>query len=179
MTVRSINKNSGDVARCCEIYNYYIENSVYTLEFDCLSAEAFGERVERISRDYPYIVAEDDDGNVVGYAYLHEISERRGYMYTCDLSIYVDKDFRGKGIGGALMNEVLHRGAEQGIRDAIAVITGENKPSLAFHGRMGFETVGILKNVAEKHGRRFDVVYMQKNIENLRTSDYDVRLETV
>ena len=73
MEIRTI--GDGDIARCAEIYNYYIENTTVTFEEAPLSAEEFGERVARIKKEYPYFVAELD-GVVVGYAYLDKYNER-------------------------------------------------------------------------------------------------------
>lgn len=152
-----------DCPACLEIYNWYIENTTYTLEFDSLTEAQFLERIEQISSSYPYIVCEED-GRVLGYSYLDPFGVRKGYRYTCDLAIYVDRNCRKKGVGKALMEEILRRGREQGLRDVIAVITDENENSLAFHRHMGFKEAGRLNGVADKFGRRFGVVYMQKTI---------------
>lgn len=155
---------AGDYARCLEIYNWYIQNSTATLEFDPLSLVQFSERIERIRQNYPYIVCEDE-GIVIGYSYLDPFGVRKGYRYTCDLAIYVDRDQRRKGVGRMLMDAVLAAGKAQGLRDVIAVITDENETSLAFHARMGFHEAGHMNGIADKFGRRFGVVYMQRTLQ--------------
>lgn len=84
MIIRNIKKE--DIRRCVEIYNYYIINSTATFEEQPLTEAQFAERVKRISADYPYLVAEED-GKVVGYAYLDKYNERSAYRFTADLSI--------------------------------------------------------------------------------------------
>jgi len=153
-----------DYARCLEIYNWYIQNSTATLEFDPLTLEQFAARIERIRQGYPYYVCEDD-GAVIGYCYLDPFGVRKGYRYTCDLAIYVDRSRRKTGAGRILLDTVLAAGKAQGLRDVIAVITDENEASLAFHTRMGFREAGHMVGVADKFGRRFGVVYMQKTLQ--------------
>lgn len=164
LVVREIEKS--DVADCCEIYNYYIVNTTNTLENETLTVDKFWKRVVKIKERYPYIVCADNN-RVVGYAYLSPLNERFGYRYTCDVSIYVDVSHRGSGVGKALMKEILSLGEKINICEVIAVITDENENSKAFHSKMGFKTVGVLENVANKHGRTFNVVYMQKKIKEL------------
>ncbi len=162
MMIRDIEKR--DYQRCMEIYNWYIQNTPYTLENEAHTVESFSERVERIKTRYPYIVCEDE-GRVMGYAYLDPFGTRWGYRYTADLAIYVDKNFTGRGMGSILMEELLSRAEKSEIRDVIAVVTEENPGSIAFHEKMGFTIEGRFKGIADKFGRRFGVVYMQKNIQ--------------
>lgn len=162
MNIRDVRES--DCSRCLEIYNYYIENSCYTLEFDPLTEDQFLERIRTISAKFPYIVCEDE-GRVVGYAYIDPFGPRKGYRFTTDVAIYADKDCRRKGVGEALMTEIFRRAAILGIRDIISVVTAENPASLAFHAKMGFKRVALLEGVADKFGKRFDVIYMQKRIQ--------------
>ena len=161
MEIRTI--GDGDIARCAEIYNYYIENTTVTFEETPLSAEEFGGRVAHIKKDYPYFVAELD-GVVVGYAYLDKYNERSAYRYTADLSVYLDKDCVAKGMGSLLYESIERAACDMGIRNIVSLVTEENEPSKAFHARHGFDTVGTLSKVGIKFGRWLDVVLFQKKI---------------
>ena len=103
MIIRNIKKE--DIRRCVEIYNYYIINSTATFEEQPLTEAQFAERVKRISADYPYLVAEED-GKVVGYAYLDKYNERSAYRFTADLSIYLDNSCVSHGVGSRLLAEI-------------------------------------------------------------------------
>ena len=103
MIIRNIKEE--DIRRCVEIYNYYIINSTATFEEQPLTEAQFAERVKRISAGYPYLVAEED-GKVVGYAYLDKYNERSAYRYTADLSVYLDKNCVAKGTGSLLYERV-------------------------------------------------------------------------
>ncbi len=73
-----------DINKCLEIYNYYIEYTCYTLEEEKLTLSQFEERCYRISSKFPYIVMEDDNKGIVGYAYLDIFHERSAYRKTVD-----------------------------------------------------------------------------------------------
>ena len=144
LTVRPIAEN--DIVRCAEIYNYYIENTTITFEEQPLSVEVFAARVRRIEASYPYLVAEED-GIVVGYAYLDAYNERSAYRYTADLSIYLAHDRLSRGVGGKLLDKIERDGAARGLRNVISIVTEENTRSIAFHEKHGFTEVGRMRKV--------------------------------
>lgn len=156
MTVREI--EPGDIPACRELYNYYIENTTFSFETEPVSPEDFAARVERISAVYPYLVCEDE-GRVVGFCYLDVFSERGAYRFTCDLSVYVDKDSRKQGIGFAMTEEILSRAKAMGLKTVVAVITSENTVSESFHRKMGFELTASLSDVGYKFGRWLGIKY--------------------
>ena len=161
MVVRQI--TPADYAQCCALYNYYIENTVVTFEYDPLSDEAFAARADGISSRFPYLVCETEDG-IAGFAYLDLFGERKGFHYTLDVSIYVREDIRHCGIGSALIEELVRQGDAAGYRDLIAVITGENSASIAFHAAHGFKKAAEIKGIGDKFGKRLDLVYMQRTL---------------
>ncbi len=152
-----------DIPFCLEIYNYYIVNTTYSFEELPLSAEAFEKRTFAISAKYPYIVAEED-GKVIGYAYLAEFSDRTAYRFTADLSIYLDKGSTGKGIGKLLISEIEARGKAMGIKNIIAIITEQNCASVAFHQKHGYTVCGDFPCVGYKFGQWLGVKYLIKRI---------------
>lgn len=162
MIVRKITQ--ADIPHCTEIYNYYIENTTVTFEEKPLTAQEFSARVRQISKDYPYLVAEED-GEVVGYAYLDKYNERSAYRYTADLSIYLDKSRTAKGTGSLLLAEAEKAAAECGIVNILALITEENSASIAFHRKHGYEFTGVLKKVGFKQDKWLDVLFYQKRLE--------------
>ncbi len=152
-----------DIPFCLEIYNYYIVNTTYSFEELPLSEEAFEKRTLAISAKYPYIVAEED-GKIIGYAYLAAFSERTAYRFTADLSIYLDKGWAGKGIGKLLLSEIEARGKAMGIKNIIAIITEQNCASVAFHQKHGYTVCGDFSDVGYKFGQWLGVKYLIKRI---------------
>lgn len=153
-----------DVAACVDIYNFYIRETTVTFEESELSADEFGVRVVRILGDgYPYIVAQEQ-GRVIGYAYLDMFSPRTAYRYTADLSIYVANDCRARGVGRLMYDEIESCARKMGLRNIISVITEHNRPSIAFHERHGFALAGKLDATGYKFDRWLGVFMYQKRI---------------
>ena len=152
-----------DVEALVSIYNYYIENTTCTLELEALSPEEFGARVAKITERFPYLVYEED-GEVLGYAYLNDFNPRGGYRFTADLSLYVAQDARGKGIGRALYEAIEPMAKEMGLQNIVSLITSENEASLAFHDRLGFERVARIDRIANKFDRWIGLCYCIKRI---------------
>ena len=152
-----------DIESLAAIYNYYIENTTCTLELEALSTEAFRARVEKISVRFPYLVYEED-GEILGYAYLNDFNPRGGYRFTADLSLYVAPTARGRGIGRALYEAIEPRAKEMGLCNVISLITSENEASLAFHDALGFERVAKIDGIARKFDRWIGLCYCIKRI---------------
>mgnify|MGYP004678030163 FL=1 len=165
--IRDISEQGQDIDRCLEIYNYYIENTTITFEEEKLKRQAFAERIARIRKGYPFLVAEVE-GKVAGYVYLDKYHERSAYRYTADLSIYLDKEVSGCGIGGMLLEEIEKRAAQAGIRNIISLITQENERSVHFHEKHGYVKKGELEQVGLKFGRWLNVLFYQKKVENCK-----------
>ncbi len=154
-----------DIPVCVSLYNRYITDTTVTFEFDPLTAEQFERRVRRITQNYPYLVYEDDETErVLGYAYLDCYSERKAYRFTCDLSIYLAMDVRGRGIGRALYEAIEAEAYRRGFYTVVAIVTGENTASMAFHEAMGFVKMADFENMGHKFGRWLGVRYYRKNL---------------
>ncbi len=152
-----------DIDALAAIYNYYIENTTFTLELEPLTEQVFAERVRSISARYPYLVYEEN-GEILGYAYLSEFNRRGGYRFTVDLSLYVLPTARGRGIGRRLYGEIEKLAKESGYCNIISLITSENEASLAFHDKLGFECVAKIDGIANKFDRWLGLCYCIKRI---------------
>lgn len=165
MKIRNI--ESQDIEKCCQIYNYYIENTCYTLEEKKLSLDDFKARVESINAKFPYIVVENDAKEVIGYAYLNTFNSRSAYKITADLSIYISKDHLGEHVGSLLLNQIEKLALKQGIKNIISIVTSENENSFKFHIKNGFELQGTIKDVAVKFSKVISVHYFKKVISKI------------
>ncbi len=152
-----------DIARCLEIYNYYILHTPFSFEEAPLSLDAFKKRCQRISEEYPYIVLEDNASKVVGYAYLDVFNPRSACRKkTADLSIYVDCDLTHAGYGTLLLEAIEKEGKQKGLSNIVSMVTTSNKASLAFHLKHGFLLEGEVKDIAEKFGESLGLYYLRK-----------------
>jgi L-amino acid N-acyltransferase len=102
------------------------------------------------------------DNNVVGWASLSKWSDRCAYDGTAEVSVYVHKDFRDKGIGKRLLEVITLEGKEKGLHTLISRISEGNEKSIYLHERLGFNSVGTLKEVGKKFGKLLDVHMLQK-----------------
>jgi len=162
MIIRKLEKK--DIAACLTIFNYYIENTMYSMELEPLNPETFTKRIDGIPDWYPKFVCEED-GKLIGYAYLHAFLPREGYIHTAEMTMYIDKDNRDRGIGRMLANKLIEESKAVGIWDIITIITGENANSFVFNKRIGFKEIAVFPGIAEKFGRRISVHYMQLKLK--------------
>ncbi len=114
-----------------------------------------------LAKGYPYIVAEAADGTLLGYAYASAFRTRPAYRWLVEDSIYLPPSARGRGIGKALLAELLARSERLGFRQMVAVIGGASPASVALHRSLGFELTGTLRGTGFKNGRWLDTTLMQ------------------
>ncbi len=99
---------------------------------------------------------------VLGFGSLSAFRERSGYAATAENSVYVDRAQRGRGIGRALLAELLTLASAHGFHSVIARIAGHNETSIGLHRAAGFELVGVEREVGRKHRQWLDVVELQR-----------------
>lgn len=146
-----------DTLRLCEIYTPYVEKTAITFADTPLTQADF---LHKIHSPYPMVVCEEN-GQVLGYAYGARFREKEAYRWAVELSIYVDENHRGKGIGKNLLRRLLLLLKAQHFQSAFSCITLPNAPSLALHRSFGFQEVGHFKNAGHKLGQWRDVSWLQ------------------
>jgi phosphinothricin acetyltransferase len=121
------------------------------------------EMAERIRKAHLWLVAERD-GEIVGYAYGGRHRDRAAYNSTVEVSAYVDRSAHRTGLGRSLYTELFDRLKERGFRLLVAGITLPNEASVGIHEALGFEPVGVYKNVGFKNGEWWDVGWWQLDL---------------
>jgi phosphinothricin acetyltransferase len=152
-----------DAQACQAIYAHHVLNGVGTFEEAPPTAEDMARRMADVgARGLPWLVAEDGFG-VRGFAYASPFRLRAAYRYTVEDSIYLAADAAGRGLGRALLTEVIARCEALGLRQMVAVIgDSANAASIGVHRACGFEHRGVTPALGFKHGRFVDVVWMQR-----------------
>ena len=151
----------GDAAAICEIYNQGIEERVATLETELRTPEERRQWMAARGPRHPVVVAEHD-GRVVGWASLNAFNPRRAYDHVADLSVYVDRAWRGKGVGRRLIDHVTALARRLTYHKIVLAAFPENAQGMALYERAGFRTVGIYREQGQLDGKWVDVIVMEK-----------------
>lgn len=150
-----------DANALLDIYSPYVLDTTVTFEYDIPSVEVFKERILKTLVDFPYYVYEKD-GRILGYAYASKFHPRPAYQWSCELSVYVDKDHGHLGIGTKLYDCLEQRLAQMGYLNAYACITYPNPNSIAFHEKRQYRKVAHYHFCGYKLGKYLDVVWFEK-----------------
>jgi L-amino acid N-acyltransferase YncA len=152
-----------DAPALAAIYGHHVLHGVGTFEETSPSPEEMTRRLEAVrALRLPYLVAQAEEG-VIGFAYASAFRPRAAYRYAAEDSVYVAPGHIGRGVGRALVGEVVARCEAMGLRQLVAVIGGsDNTASIGLHRSLGFEMKGVTPGLGFKHGRWVDVVWMQK-----------------
>lgn len=169
-----------DAKDLVNIYQYYVENTAITFEYETPSVQEFSQRIERTLQRYPYIVAKLND-KIVGYAYASAFHPRKAYQWNAEISIYIDIDHQKKGIGKQLYTYMEKYLKDMGIIHIYACIATTDTPnqylnnnSEAFHHHLGYSKVAHFKNCGYKFNQWFDMIWMEKQINPLQHPSMDI-----
>lgn len=152
-----------DISAITEIYAHYVLNSAATFETDPPDKDEMARRRQDVlKRNLPFLVAEVDS-TVAAYAYAVPYRARAAYRFTVEDSIYVQRDYLGKGIGRSLLGALIAACEKVSCRQMIAVIGGQdNAASVRLHETFGFRRVGVLQAAGFKLGAWADTLIMQR-----------------
>lgn len=154
-----------DCVALLEIINYNIINSTALYDYHprtLTQQEAIFD--DKLQKDFPILVAVLDN-KIVGFGYYSEFRFREAYRFTVEHSVYVHPDYQGLKIGQKLLETLIETAKNQKLHTMIAVIDSENQGSVKFHEKLGFETVGIIKESGFKFNRWLHSVFMQKMLD--------------
>jgi L-amino acid N-acyltransferase YncA len=143
-----------------QIYNIEVLGSTVTFDLVVRSPDEQAEWMAQHSGVYPVVVAEID-GEVVGFASLSPYRPRPAYSTSVEDSVYVAANLRGEGVGKALLAEVVALARVHGFHAVIARIVGDHEASIALHRSIGFELIGVEREIGRKFSRWLDVALMQ------------------
>jgi phosphinothricin acetyltransferase len=162
MDIRRVRR--ADAAAIAAIYAYYVRETIISFEDVPPDPAEMETRIAAITARYPWFVAEDDNGAIVGYAYAGPHGTRAGYRWSVDVSVYLAPDVHGRGIGRALYAVLFPELQRMGFRRAYAGITLPNAKSVGIHEAFGMTLVGVYQRVGFKHGSWWDVGWWQRDL---------------
>lgn len=150
-----------DIGTITEIYNDAILNTTATFDTEIKTTDERTVWFNSHDENHPVLVGEIN-GAVIAWASLTRWSDRCAYDKTAEVSVYVEKKYRGIGVGKRLLEQLVLRAEECGIHYILSRITEGNESSIHLHELFGFEHVGVMKEVGFKFGKFLNVTLMQK-----------------
>ncbi|WP_077145629.1 arsinothricin resistance N-acetyltransferase ArsN1 family B [Sphingopyxis sp. KK2] len=151
----------GDAPAVQAIYAPYVTSTTISFEEVPPDVAEMERRIAAILLKYPYLVAEVD-GQVVGYAYASEHRTRAAYRTSVDVTVYVAPGAQRSGVARRLYSSLLPTAANMGYHAAFAGIALPNDASVGLHEAMGFEPIGIYREVGRKFDAWHDVGWWQR-----------------
>jgi phosphinothricin acetyltransferase len=151
-----------DAAAICRIYNQGIEDRIATLETELRTP---GERERWLAARgprHPVIVVEAEGGQVVGWGSLNPFNAREAYRFVADISVYVERGWRGKGVGSVILERLIELARERGFHKMVLSAFPFNAAGIGLYSKYGFRTVGVYREQGLLDGRWVDTVVMEK-----------------
>ena len=158
MTLRDA--TPADLPAINDVYNHYVLTCTCTYQ---VTPATLAEREEWFAgrgARHPVIVAEEN-GEVLAWGSLSAFHKREAYAATVENSVYVSHRHQRRGLGRAVLEELIRRARAAGVHSIVAGISADQEGSIALHTRLGFAPAGLLREVGGKFGRTLDVIYMQ------------------
>ena len=153
---------AADAAAIAGIYNHYIANTDVTFEEQALDALAMAGRITDVGEaGLPWLVAEGEPGQVLGYAYASRWNGRCAYRFAVEITVYLASDATSRGLGSRLYAALFQALRERSMHVVIAGIALPNEASIALHEKFGMEKVAHFREVGCKFDRWIDVGYWQ------------------
>lgn len=150
-----------DAQAICNIYNYYVENTVITFEEDLVPVSEMEHKIQKTKNTHPWLVYEEG-GKILAYAYGSPWRVKSAYRFSAELTIYSDVDRKKKGVGLELYSELLKQLGAMGVHAVYGVITVPNEKSNRLHEKLGFIKCGHFTEVGFKFNKWIDVGYWEK-----------------
>lgn len=150
-----------DAAGIARIYNHYVLNSTFTFEEQPVGEAEIADRMSKVqTQSLSYMVMEVD-GDIVGFAYAGPWVGRSAYRFSAEITVYIDPDFKGQGLGTQLYESLIRDLRDKKIHGVIAIIALPNEASVALHEKFGFQKVAHFREVGWKFERWIDVGYWE------------------
>jgi len=155
-----------DLPDVLAVYRHYVRNSVVTFDEKPPTLAQFRSRFRHYQKlGYPFRVARSPQGTLLGYAYVFPFRDKSGFRKTVESSIYLGPAATGRGLGSALLGDLIEQCLAAGLSEMVAVIADHGADaSLALHRKFGFRETGRMGKVGYKFERWVGIILMQKSL---------------
>lgn len=154
--------SAADAEAICRIYNQGIEDRVATLETELRTPDERRQWLAGRDARHPVIVAEIEPNTSIGWASLNVFNAREPYRFVADISVYVERGWRGKGVGRVLLEKLTELGRTHGYHKLVLSAFPGNAGGMALYAKSGFRTVGIYHEQGQLDGKWVDTIVMEK-----------------
>ena len=162
MAVKIRRAEVSDAEGIMRIYNQAVTETTHTFDLVPRSVEQQRDWIAQRQGSLAAIIAESDDGELLGFASFSRYRDRPAYSTTVENSVYVAPGAHRQGVGSALMTELIEVATHHGYHSIVARIADAQEASIQLHSKHGFELVGIERQIGRKFGRWLDVALMQR-----------------
>jgi L-amino acid N-acyltransferase YncA len=158
---QAADKDKNDLA---DIFNHYIKKS-HAAFFDKRVTPDFFKKLQDIVYGNSFYVLENEESRqVIGFGLLKQYHPSEVFSGVAELGYFLKPEFTNRGLGTLMLNTLISDARKMKIKTLLASISSLNEESIHFHKKHGFFECGRFKDIGQKHGKSFDVVWMQKFI---------------
>jgi L-amino acid N-acyltransferase YncA len=144
-----------------DIFNYYVENSFAAYPERRVPYEFF-DFLLQATAGYPTVIVKDKSKSILGFGMLRPYSPMPTLEGTAEITYFIRPEYTGKGIGSTMLDYLMEEARKKGLHCILASISSLNEGSVRFHIQHGFTECGRFREVGKKHGKPFNIVWMQK-----------------
>ena len=155
-----------DISAMLAVYGPFVAHTAVSFEYEIPTADTFTRRFQEITKQFPWLVWEEE-GRVLGYAYAAAPFERTAFGWCAEPSIYLAPEARGRGVGRQLYAALEACLEKQGYRVLYAIITSDNRASIAFHKALGYRHLADFPDCGFKHGKWHGVTWLEKRLNSV------------
>ncbi|WP_292009801.1 GNAT family N-acetyltransferase [Chryseobacterium sp.] len=152
-----------DETRVLDIYRQGIESGIVTFETEIPNKEVWNTTFFNDCR----WVLENENNEVIGWCALQPVSKKEWYKGVAEVSVYLDNNYQGRGLGSLLIKKLILDSEEHGFWTLQSNLFSENETAIKFHHRNGFRTVGVRKKIGQLNGTWKDVIVLEKRSINI------------
>jgi phosphinothricin acetyltransferase len=162
LTYRDATRN--DLCKIVEIYNSTIASRMVTADTEPVSVESREGWFDEHTGNRPLWMVENKQGDVLGWVSFQSFYGRPAYDGTVEISIYIDANYRGKGLGRQILEYCIHTAPQYQIKTLLGFIFTHNQPSLQLFRSLGFDDWGTLPNIAVLDGKEYGLAIVGKRV---------------
>lgn len=154
-----------DATAIAAIYNESIAARDSTMQLEEVAAGTVGQWIRDLGEREAVLVMEEGK-KIVGYGVVKHYSDREGYRFAAETSVYLRRARTGEGLGATLQAALIDRCRAYDYKHLVAKLWAENERSRALHRKFGYDLVGIQQEIGYVEGEWRDVAIMQNRLDD-------------